>query len=118
MNWESLMALRFKEQSGLNPDKDFLFSLLLCWEASGMVFQWGTGLASSGRRLCPGQTLPLFLTAKEPSRVTGKVLTSSESCIYSLFGNGDTGMQNMGKWSSAFAISWSLCLNSLRWLVY
>ncbi|XP_032497773.1 secretion-regulating guanine nucleotide exchange factor isoform X2 [Phocoena sinus] len=39
--------------------------------ASGMVFQWGTGLASSGRRLCPGQTLPLFLTAKEPSRVTG-----------------------------------------------
>eukprot|EP00070_Physeter_catodon_P050165 XP_028357059.1 secretion-regulating guanine nucleotide exchange factor isoform X3 [Physeter catodon] len=39
--------------------------------ASGTVFQWGTGLASSGRRLCPGQTLPLFLTAKEPSRVTG-----------------------------------------------
>ncbi|XP_067605811.1 secretion-regulating guanine nucleotide exchange factor isoform X4 [Pseudorca crassidens] len=39
--------------------------------AGGMVFQWGTGLASSGRRLCPGQTLPLFLTAKEPSRVTG-----------------------------------------------
>ncbi|XP_012930045.1 secretion-regulating guanine nucleotide exchange factor isoform X5 [Heterocephalus glaber] len=38
---------------------------------SGIVFQWGTGLASSGRRLCPGQTLPLFLTAKEPSRVTG-----------------------------------------------
>ncbi|KAM5224459.1 secretion-regulating guanine nucleotide exchange factor isoform 3-T3 [Hipposideros larvatus] len=39
--------------------------------ASGVVFQWGTGLASSGRRLCSGQTLPLFLTAKEPSRVTG-----------------------------------------------
>ncbi|XP_045340644.1 secretion-regulating guanine nucleotide exchange factor isoform X10 [Leopardus geoffroyi] len=39
--------------------------------SSGIVFQWGTGLASSGRRLCPGQTLPLFLTAKEPSRVTG-----------------------------------------------
>ncbi|XP_055989047.1 secretion-regulating guanine nucleotide exchange factor isoform X2 [Sorex fumeus] len=38
--------------------------------ASGILFQWGTGLASSGRRLCPGQTLPLFLTAKEPSRVT------------------------------------------------
>uniref|UniRef100_A0A8C0TLD5 Secretion regulating guanine nucleotide exchange factor n=1 Tax=Canis lupus familiaris TaxID=9615 RepID=A0A8C0TLD5_CANLF len=38
--------------------------------ASGTVFQWGTGLASSGRRLCPGQTLPPFLTAKEPSRVT------------------------------------------------
>ncbi|XP_075404536.1 secretion-regulating guanine nucleotide exchange factor isoform X5 [Tenrec ecaudatus] len=45
--------------------------------ASGIVFQWGTGLASSGRRLCPGQTLPLFVTAKEPSQVTetGKVLT-------------------------------------------
>ncbi|XP_043337264.1 secretion-regulating guanine nucleotide exchange factor isoform X1 [Cervus canadensis] len=39
--------------------------------ARGTVFQWGTGLASSGRRLCPGQTLPLFLTAKEPSTVTG-----------------------------------------------
>ncbi|XP_045871982.1 secretion-regulating guanine nucleotide exchange factor isoform X3 [Meles meles] len=38
--------------------------------ASGVVFQWGTGLASSGRRLCPGQTLPPFLTAREPSRVT------------------------------------------------
>ncbi|XP_074257293.1 secretion-regulating guanine nucleotide exchange factor isoform X9 [Saimiri boliviensis] len=37
----------------------------------GIVFQWGTGLASRGRRLCPGQTLPLFFTAKEPSRVTG-----------------------------------------------
>ncbi|XP_066107163.1 secretion-regulating guanine nucleotide exchange factor isoform X5 [Saccopteryx bilineata] len=45
--------------------------------ASGVVFQWGTGLASSGRRSCPGQTLPPFLTAKEPSRVTetGKVFT-------------------------------------------
>ncbi|XP_074228387.1 secretion-regulating guanine nucleotide exchange factor isoform X5 [Camelus bactrianus] len=45
--------------------------------ASGLVYQWGTGLASSGRRLCPGQTLPLFLTAKEPNRVTetGKVFT-------------------------------------------
>ncbi|XP_032737044.1 secretion-regulating guanine nucleotide exchange factor isoform X3 [Lontra canadensis] len=38
--------------------------------ASGVVFQWGTGLASSGRRLCPGQTLPPFLAAREPSRVT------------------------------------------------
>ncbi|XP_069888880.1 secretion-regulating guanine nucleotide exchange factor isoform X5 [Dipodomys merriami] len=44
---------------------------------SGIVFQWGTGLASSARRLCPGQALPSFLTAKEPSRVTesGKVFT-------------------------------------------
>ncbi|KAM5224464.1 secretion-regulating guanine nucleotide exchange factor isoform 6-T8 [Hipposideros larvatus] len=45
------------------------FTIILT--ASGVVFQWGTGLASSGRRLCSGQTLPLFLTAKEPSRVTG-----------------------------------------------
>ncbi|CAO2632617.1 Secretion-regulating guanine nucleotide exchange factor [Lemmus lemmus] len=43
----------------------------LATTVSGSVFQWGTGLASSGQRLCPGQTLPLFLTAKEPSRVTG-----------------------------------------------
>ncbi|XP_031242571.1 secretion-regulating guanine nucleotide exchange factor isoform X3 [Mastomys coucha] len=45
------------------------FTIMLT--ATGSVFQWGTGLASSGRRLCPGQNLPLFLTAKEPSRVTG-----------------------------------------------
>ncbi|XP_046294304.1 secretion-regulating guanine nucleotide exchange factor isoform X2 [Marmota monax] len=38
---------------------------------SGIVFQWGTGLASSGRWSSLRQTLPLFLTAKEPSRVTG-----------------------------------------------
>uniref|UniRef100_A0A8C9PUR6 Secretion regulating guanine nucleotide exchange factor n=1 Tax=Spermophilus dauricus TaxID=99837 RepID=A0A8C9PUR6_SPEDA len=38
---------------------------------SGIVFQWGTGLASSRRRSSLRQTLPLFLTAKEPSRVTG-----------------------------------------------
>ncbi|XP_055469473.1 secretion-regulating guanine nucleotide exchange factor isoform X4 [Psammomys obesus] len=43
----------------------------LATTVSGSVFQWGTGLASSGHRLCPGKTLPLFLTAKEPSRVTG-----------------------------------------------
>ncbi|XP_047734804.1 secretion-regulating guanine nucleotide exchange factor isoform X3 [Prionailurus viverrinus] len=48
--------------------------------ASGIVFQWGTGLASSGRRLCPGQTLPLFLTAKEPSRVTG-LENSKATCV-------------------------------------
>ncbi|XP_027276339.1 secretion-regulating guanine nucleotide exchange factor isoform X4 [Cricetulus griseus] len=45
------------------------FTIMLT--VSGSVFQWGTGLASSGRRLCAGQTLPLFLTAKEPSRVMG-----------------------------------------------
>ncbi|XP_076970273.1 secretion-regulating guanine nucleotide exchange factor isoform X8 [Tamandua tetradactyla] len=48
--------------------------------ASGTVFQWGTGLASSRRRLCPGQTLPLFLTAKEPSRVTG-LENSKSRCV-------------------------------------
>ncbi|XP_070480509.1 secretion-regulating guanine nucleotide exchange factor isoform X2 [Equus przewalskii] len=48
--------------------------------ASGIVFQWGTGLASSGRRLCPGETLPLFLTAKEPSRVTG-LEDSKATCV-------------------------------------
>ncbi|XP_047548681.1 secretion-regulating guanine nucleotide exchange factor isoform X7 [Lutra lutra] len=48
--------------------------------ASGIVFQWGTGLASSGRRLCPGQTLPPFLTAREPSRVTG-LENSKVTCV-------------------------------------
>ncbi|KAI2558967.1 secretion regulating guanine nucleotide exchange factor [Homo sapiens] len=48
--------------------------------ASGIVFQWGTGLASCGRRLCPGQTLPLFFTAKEPSRVTG-LENSKAMCV-------------------------------------
>ncbi|XP_074086271.1 secretion-regulating guanine nucleotide exchange factor isoform X4 [Macrotis lagotis] len=38
---------------------------------SGLVFQWGTGLASTGRRACPEKPLPPFLTAKEPCRVTG-----------------------------------------------
>ncbi|XP_054518108.1 secretion-regulating guanine nucleotide exchange factor isoform X3 [Pan troglodytes] len=48
--------------------------------ASGIVFQWGTGLAPCGRRLCPGQTLPLFFTAKEPSRVTG-LENSKAMCV-------------------------------------
>ncbi|XP_058993646.1 secretion-regulating guanine nucleotide exchange factor isoform X3 [Mustela nigripes] len=48
--------------------------------ANGIVFQWGTGLASSGRRLCPGQTLPPFLTAREPSRVTG-LENSKVTCV-------------------------------------
>ncbi|XP_034788147.2 secretion-regulating guanine nucleotide exchange factor isoform X7 [Pan paniscus] len=47
---------------------------------SGIVFQWGTGLAPCGRRLCPGQTLPLFFTAKEPSRVTG-LENSKAMCV-------------------------------------
>ncbi|PNJ47512.1 SERGEF isoform 11, partial [Pongo abelii] len=33
-----------------------------------------------GRRLCPGQTLPLFFTAKEPSRVTG-LENSKAMCV-------------------------------------
>lgn len=45
--------------------------------------------------------------------MTGKALISSESCIHSLSGNGDTGMQKMGKWHFSFAVPWSLCLNSL-----
>ncbi|XP_072477508.1 secretion-regulating guanine nucleotide exchange factor [Notamacropus eugenii] len=38
---------------------------------NGLVFQWGTGLASTGRRACPEKPLPPFLTAKEPCQVTG-----------------------------------------------
>ncbi|NXE26871.1 SRGEF factor, partial [Ardeotis kori] len=33
---------------------------------SGLVFQWGTGMASQAKRANQGKTLPLFLTAKEP----------------------------------------------------
>nr|XP_048284769.1 secretion-regulating guanine nucleotide exchange factor isoform X3 [Myodes glareolus] len=54
------------------------FTIMLT--VSGSVFQWGTGLASSGQRLCPGRTLPLFLTAKEPSRVTG-LENSTAVCV-------------------------------------
>ncbi|XP_045871985.1 secretion-regulating guanine nucleotide exchange factor isoform X6 [Meles meles] len=86
-------------QLGLGHTEDVLYftacrSLLGCpilqvacgWDftiiltASGVVFQWGTGLASSGRRLCPGQTLPPFLTAREPSRVTG-LENSKVTCV-------------------------------------
>ncbi|XP_061855138.1 secretion-regulating guanine nucleotide exchange factor isoform X3 [Colius striatus] len=38
---------------------------------SGVVLQWGTGMASQAKRAHRGKTLPLFLTAKEPSEVTG-----------------------------------------------
>ncbi|NWH60411.1 SRGEF factor, partial [Geococcyx californianus] len=38
---------------------------------SGLVFQWGTGMASRAKRANQGKTLPLFLTAKEPCEVTG-----------------------------------------------
>ncbi|KAJ7412482.1 Secretion-regulating guanine nucleotide exchange factor [Willisornis vidua] len=38
---------------------------------SGLVLQWGTGMASQAKRANQGKTLPLFLTAKEPCEVTG-----------------------------------------------
>ncbi|XP_054682074.1 secretion-regulating guanine nucleotide exchange factor isoform X3 [Grus americana] len=38
---------------------------------SGLVFQWGTGMVSRAKRANQGKPLPLFLTAKEPSEVTG-----------------------------------------------
>ncbi|XP_064019663.1 secretion-regulating guanine nucleotide exchange factor isoform X4 [Pogoniulus pusillus] len=38
---------------------------------SGLVLQWGTGLASRAKRAHQGKTLPLFLTAKEPCEVAG-----------------------------------------------
>ncbi|NXL89176.1 SRGEF factor, partial [Alectura lathami] len=38
---------------------------------SGLVFQWGTGMASWAKRANQGKTLPLFLTAKEPCEVAG-----------------------------------------------
>ncbi|KFV46808.1 Secretion-regulating guanine nucleotide exchange factor, partial [Tyto alba] len=38
---------------------------------SGLVLQWGTGMASQAKRANQGRTLPLFLTAKEPCEVAG-----------------------------------------------
>ncbi|XP_062464855.1 secretion-regulating guanine nucleotide exchange factor isoform X6 [Pezoporus occidentalis] len=38
---------------------------------SGLVLQWGTGMASRAKRAHQGKILPLFLTAKEPCEVTG-----------------------------------------------
>ncbi|XP_019375220.1 PREDICTED: secretion-regulating guanine nucleotide exchange factor isoform X2 [Gavialis gangeticus] len=38
---------------------------------SGLVFQWGTGMASRAKRMDRGRTIPPFLTAKEPCRVSG-----------------------------------------------
>ncbi|XP_057274135.1 secretion-regulating guanine nucleotide exchange factor isoform X2 [Pezoporus wallicus] len=37
---------------------------------SGLVLQWGTGMASRAKRAHQGKILPLFLTAKEPCEVT------------------------------------------------
>ncbi|KAG8524284.1 Secretion-regulating guanine nucleotide exchange factor [Galemys pyrenaicus] len=76
----ALAATGPKSNLSLSAKHFLFFYLLLHWKASGTVFQWGTGLASSGRRLCPGQTLPLFLTAKEPSRVTG-LENSKTKCV-------------------------------------
>ncbi|NWW71342.1 SRGEF factor, partial [Climacteris rufus] len=44
---------------------------LAATEDSGLVLQWGTGMASRAKRASQGKTLPLFLTAKEPCEVTG-----------------------------------------------
>ncbi|XP_074855146.1 secretion-regulating guanine nucleotide exchange factor isoform X2 [Carettochelys insculpta] len=38
---------------------------------SGLVFQWGTGMASQANRASQGKMIPSFLTAKEPCKVTG-----------------------------------------------
>ncbi|XP_058713561.1 secretion-regulating guanine nucleotide exchange factor isoform X4 [Poecile atricapillus] len=38
---------------------------------SGLVLQWGTGMASQAKRASQGKALPLFLTAKEPCEVAG-----------------------------------------------
>ncbi|XP_067396756.1 secretion-regulating guanine nucleotide exchange factor isoform X2 [Emydura macquarii macquarii] len=38
---------------------------------SGMVFQWGTGMASRANRASQGKIIPPFLTAKEPCKLTG-----------------------------------------------
>ncbi|NXI48542.1 SRGEF factor, partial [Galbula dea] len=38
---------------------------------TGLVLQWGTGMASWAKRANQGKILPLFLTAKEPCEVTG-----------------------------------------------
>ncbi|XP_063107843.1 secretion-regulating guanine nucleotide exchange factor isoform X4 [Cavia porcellus] len=78
---EDVVYFTFCKSLGGCPIQQLLREKVVCVAAglrhalaatvSGIVFQWGTGLASSGRRLCPEQTLPLFLTAKEPSKVTG-----------------------------------------------
>ncbi|NXQ97782.1 SRGEF factor, partial [Sagittarius serpentarius] len=55
---------------------------------SGLVLQWGTGMASRAKRTNQGKTLPLFLTAKEPCEVTGledvKVKTVAASSYHSV----------------------------------
>ncbi|XP_048341959.1 secretion-regulating guanine nucleotide exchange factor [Sphaerodactylus townsendi] len=38
---------------------------------NGSVFQWGTGMVSHAKRTCPEKTIPPFLGAKEPCKVTG-----------------------------------------------
>uniref|UniRef100_A0A8C6I9P4 Secretion regulating guanine nucleotide exchange factor n=1 Tax=Mus spicilegus TaxID=10103 RepID=A0A8C6I9P4_MUSSI len=65
-----VLAMEWSKGAGLDVGVSWWRRGVHICIATGSVFQWGTGLASSGRRLCPGQNLPLFLTAKEPSRVT------------------------------------------------
>ncbi|XP_048804407.1 secretion-regulating guanine nucleotide exchange factor isoform X10 [Lagopus muta] len=61
---------------------------------SGLVFQWGTGMASRARRAHQGKSLPLFWTAKEPCEIKGledvkakRVAAGSYHCV-SLTGEG------------------------------
>lgn len=48
-----------------------LISVCSLWEESGLVFQWGTGMASRAKRAHQGKSLPLFWTAKEPCEIRG-----------------------------------------------
>ncbi|XP_048804402.1 secretion-regulating guanine nucleotide exchange factor isoform X5 [Lagopus muta] len=55
---------------------------------SGLVFQWGTGMASRARRAHQGKSLPLFWTAKEPCEIKGledvkakRVAAGSYHCV-------------------------------------
>nr|XP_006133570.1 secretion-regulating guanine nucleotide exchange factor [Pelodiscus sinensis] len=61
----------------------------------GMVFQWGTGMASRANRASHGKMIPAFLTAKEPCKVTGledvkvKSVTASSYHSVSLTDDGE-----------------------------
>lgn len=61
---------------------------------SGLVFQWGTGMASRAKRVHQGKTLPVFWAAKEPCEIKGledvkvkRVAAGSYHCV-SLTGEG------------------------------
>ncbi|XP_046775535.1 secretion-regulating guanine nucleotide exchange factor isoform X7 [Gallus gallus] len=55
---------------------------------SGLVFQWGTGMASRAKRVHQGKTLPVFWAAKEPCEIKGledvkvkRVAAGSYHCV-------------------------------------